>query len=31
MDPLEVRVAGDQVEVRFARFRAQTKERIEVG
>lgn len=31
MDPLEVRVAGDQIEVRFARFRAQTEERIEVG
>jgi menaquinol-cytochrome c reductase iron-sulfur subunit len=31
MDPLEVRVQGDQVEVRFARFRAQVKERVEVG
>jgi Rieske Fe-S protein len=31
MDPLEVRVNDEHVEVRFARFRAQTKERIEVG
>jgi hypothetical protein len=31
MDPLEVRVEGEHVEVRFARFRAQTEERIEVG
>ena len=31
MDPLEVRVQGDQVEVRFTRFRAQVKERVEVG
>lgn len=31
MDPLEVRVTGDEIEVRFARFRAQTKDRIEVG
>ena len=31
MDPLEVRVQGNQVEVRFARFRAQVKERVEVG
>jgi hypothetical protein len=31
MDPLEARVQNGHVEVRFARFRAQVKERIEVG
>jgi menaquinol-cytochrome c reductase iron-sulfur subunit len=31
MDPLEVRVTDDHIEVRFARFRAQVKERVEVG
>ena len=31
MDPLEARVRDGHVEVRFVRFRAQTKERIELG
>lgn len=31
LDPLETRVRDGQVEVRFVRFRAQTKERIELG
>ena len=31
MDPLETRVADGSVEVRFIRYRAQTKERIELG
>lgn len=31
MDPLEARVVDGQVEVRFVRFRAQVKERVEVG
>jgi menaquinol-cytochrome c reductase iron-sulfur subunit len=31
MDPLEARVVAGQVEVRFVRFRAQVKEREEVG
>ena len=31
MDPLEVRVSGDAIEVRFVRYRAQTKERVELG
>ena len=31
MDPLESRVVDGQVEVRFVRFRAQVKERVEVG
>jgi len=31
MDPLETRVRDGSVEVRFLRFRAQVKERIEVG
>jgi len=31
LDPLEARVVDDQVEVRFTRFRAQIKERIEIG
>jgi hypothetical protein len=31
MDPLEVRVVEGQVEVRFVRFRAQVKERVEIG
>lgn len=31
LDPLEARVAGGQVEIRFVRFRAQVRERVEVG
>ena len=31
MDPLEARVVDGQVEVRFVRFRAQVKERVEIG
>jgi Rieske Fe-S protein len=31
MDPLETRVVDGQVEVRFVRFRAQVKERVEIG
>jgi Rieske Fe-S protein len=31
MDPLEARVVDGQIEVRFVRFRAQVKERIEIG
>jgi menaquinol-cytochrome c reductase iron-sulfur subunit len=31
MDPLDARVVDGQVEVRFVRFRAQVKERVEVG
>jgi menaquinol-cytochrome c reductase iron-sulfur subunit len=31
MDPLDVRIVDGQVEVRFVRFRAQVKEREEVG
>lgn len=31
LDPLESRVVDGQVEVRFVRFRAQVKERVEVG
>jgi Rieske Fe-S protein len=31
MDPLESRVVDGEVEVRFVRFRAQVKERVEVG
>jgi menaquinol-cytochrome c reductase iron-sulfur subunit len=31
MDPLEARVVDGQVEVRFARFRAQVKEREQIG
>lgn len=31
LDPLETRVVDGQVEVRFVRFRAQVKERVEVG
>ena len=31
MDPLEARVVDGQVEVRFVRFRAQVKERVELG
>lgn len=31
MDPLDVRVRDGQVEVRFVRFRSQSKERIEIG
>jgi Rieske Fe-S protein len=31
LDPLEARVVDGQVEVRFVRFRAQVKERVEVG
>jgi menaquinol-cytochrome c reductase iron-sulfur subunit len=31
MDPLDVRVVEGQVEVRFVRFRAQVKERVEIG
>lgn len=31
MDPLETRVSDGSVEVRFIRYRAQTKERIEIG
>ena len=31
MDPLDVRVVDGQVEVRFVRFRAQVKERVEIG
>lgn len=31
MDPLEARVVDGQVEVRFVRFRAQVKEREEIG
>jgi Rieske Fe-S protein len=31
LDPLETRIVGGQVEVRFVRFRAQVPERVEVG
>lgn len=31
MDPLEARVVDGEVEVRFVRFRAQVKERVEIG
>jgi Rieske Fe-S protein len=31
LDPLETRIQDGQVEVRFARFRVQVKERIEIG
>ena len=31
MDPLDTRVVDGQVEVRFVRFRAQVKERVEIG
>jgi Rieske Fe-S protein len=31
MDPLDARVVDGEVEVRFVRFRAQVKERVEVG
>lgn len=31
LDPLDARVVGGQVEVRFVRFRAQVRERTEVG
>jgi menaquinol-cytochrome c reductase iron-sulfur subunit len=31
MDPIETRVVDGHVEVRFLRFRAQTKERVEIG
>jgi len=31
LDPLEARVVDGQVEVRFVRFRAQVKDRVEVG
>ena len=31
MDPLESRIVNGQVEVRFVRFRAQVKERVEIG
>jgi Rieske Fe-S protein len=31
MDPLEVRIKEGAVEVQFIRYRAQTKERIEIG
>jgi Rieske Fe-S protein len=31
LDPLETRVVDGQVEVRFVRFRAQVKDRVEVG
>jgi menaquinol-cytochrome c reductase iron-sulfur subunit len=31
MDPLETRVVDGHVEVRFLRYRAQIKERIEIG
>lgn len=31
MDPLDARVVDGEVEVRFVRFRAQVKERVEIG
>jgi Rieske Fe-S protein len=31
LDPLEARVVDGQVEVRFVRYRAQVKERVEIG
>jgi Rieske Fe-S protein len=31
MDPLDTRVVNGEVEVRFVRYRAQVKERIEIG
>lgn len=31
LDPLETRIVDEHIEVRFVRFRAQVKERVEVG